>query len=267
MLGLIDIHAHLTDEKYGSNIDEIINNFNSENIKSVFTVAYNKQTIKQCVDLCDKYENVYAVIGVHPDDVDDFTPEVERMIECYANHEKVLCIGEIGLDYHSLDTSQDIEKIKQKQKNTFIAQLILANKLNLPIQIHTRDAMEDTINILFKNKDLLKNGGVVHCYSGDVEDFKKIKDCGLAISVGGVLTFKNGKKLQEVVGFADINDILLETDCPYLTPEPFRGKCVNEPKYVRCVAEKIAELKGMSVDDVIIANDCNVRRIFKKYKG
>ncbi len=267
MLGLIDIHAHLTDEKYNSNIDDIINNFNSENIKSVFTVAYNKQTIKQSVELCDKYENVYAVIGVHPDDADDFTPEVERMIECYANHEKVLSIGEIGLDYHCLDNSQDVEKIKQKQKNTFIAQLILANKLNLPIQIHTRDAMEDTINILVKNKDLLKNGGVVHCYSGDVEDFKKIKDCGLAISVGGVLTFKNGKKLQEVVEFADINDILLETDCPYLTPEPYRGKCVNEPKYVRCVAEKIAELKGMSVDDVIIANDCNVRRIFKKYKG
>lgn len=267
MLGLIDIHAHLTDNKYSDNLDEMIKNFSSENIKSVFTVAYNKQTIKQCVELCEKYENVYAVIGVHPDDVDDFTPEVERLIEYYAKCEKVLSIGEIGLDYHDLDASCDIELIKQKQKNTFIAQLILANKLNLPIQIHTRDAMEDTLEILIKNKDLLKNGGVVHCFSGDVEEFKKIKECGLAISVGGVLTFKNGKKLQEVVEYADINDILLETDCPYLTPEPFRGKCVNEPKYVRCVAEKIASLKGITVDDVIIANDCNVRRIFKKYKG
>ena len=267
MLGLIDTHAHLTDEKYNGKLDRMIELFKAENIESVFTVAYNKETITRCVELSEKYENVYAIIGVHPDDVDDYSPEVERLIECYAKCEKVLAIGEIGLDYHNIDKTLDIEKIKQKQKNVFIAQLMLANKLNLPVEIHTRDAIDDTIDILVKNKDLLKNGGVVHCFSEGVEEFRQIKECGLIISVGGVLTFKNGKKLQEVVMQADLNDIILETDCPYLTPEPFRGKAINEPKFVKYVAEKIAQLKNISVEDVVVANNCNVRRIFKKYKG
>lgn len=266
MLSLIDTHAHLTDDKYRGSLDDVIKDAQKEGVEDIFTVAYNKQTITQCVDLCDKYENVYAIIGVHPDDISDYTPETERLIECYANHKKVLAIGEIGLDYHNI-TDPDVELVKKHQKNVFIAQLILANKLGLPVEIHTRDAIADTIDVLEKNKDLLKNGGVVHCFSEGVEEFKKIKDCGLIISVGGVLTFKNGKKLQEVVKYADLNDIIIETDCPYLTPEPYRGKQINQPKFVKLVAEKIAELKGVSLEDVVIANDCNVRRIFKKFEG
>jgi len=176
----------------------------------------------------------------------------------------VLAIGEIGLDYHYIDSNDEISKAKQKE--VFVSQIKLADKLNLPIVIHLRDACQDMLKILKENKQYINHGGIIHCFSESVESFREFKKLGFAISVGGVVTFKNGKKLQEVIREAELTDILLETDCPYLTPEPYRGQ-VNEPKNVYYIAEKICELKNISMEELSVATNKNIKRIFKKFRG
>jgi len=255
---LIDTHAHLCGEKYSENIDEIINAFDENKIEKVFTVAYNKQSIIDSINLTEKYEKVYAIIGIHPDEVIDFDNETIELIKKYASHPKVVAIGEIGLDYHYKDIDKNI------QKEVFIKQLELAHKLKLPISIHNRDSIGDCLEILKKHKNLLEYGGVVHCFSESVEIYKEIKKLGLKIAFGGILTFKNSVTAPEVCKVADIEDILVETDCPYLTPHPFRGKAINEPKYTSLVAQKIAELKGMSYDKVVETTKQNALNLFKK---
>ena len=254
---LIDTHAHLTDEHYKDNIEEIITKFEENKLEKVFTVAYNKQTIIDCVKVAENHPNVYAVIGIHPDEVDDFDNETIDLLEKYSSHPKVIGIGEIGLDYHYENFDKD------RQKQVFIAQLKLAHKLNLPIAIHNRDSIGDCMEILKSHKEYLTNGGVVHCYSESVEIYKEIKKLGLKISFGGILTFKNSVVAPEVCRIADIEDILIETDCPYLTPHPYRGQ-VNEPKYVSLVAQKIAEIKGISYDKVVEITTNNALNLFTK---
>ena len=256
---LIDTHAHLTDEKYKDNQEEIISKFEENKLEKVFTVAYSKQTIIDSVKLAEKYPNVYAVIGIHPEEVNDFDDEAIALLEEYSKHPKVIGIGEIGLDYHYDGFD------KEKQKEVFIAQLKLAYKFGLPVAIHNRDSIGDCMEILKQNKEYLTNGGVVHCYSESVEIYKEIKKLGLKISFGGILTFKNSVVAPEVCKIADLEDILIETDCPYLTPHPYRGQ-VNEPKYVSLVAQKIAEIKGISYDKVVDITTQNALTLFKKAK-
>lgn len=256
---LIDTHAHLTDEKYKDNQEEIISKFEENKLEKVFTVAYSKQTIIDSVKLAEKYPNVYAVIGIHPEEVNDFDDEAIALLEEYSKHPKVIGIGEIGLDYHYDGFD------KEKQKEVFIAQLKLAYKFGLPVAIHNRDSIGDCMEILKQNKEYLTNGGVVHCYSESVEIYKEIKKLGLKISFGGILTFKNSVVAPQVCKIADLEDILIETDCPYLTPHPYRGQ-VNEPKYVSLVAQKIAEIKGISYDKVVDITTQNALTLFKKAK-
>ena len=254
---LIDTHAHLTDSKYDINRQEIIDQLLENKVEKVFTVAYDKKSIKEAFNLAQNNENIYAILGVHPEEVQDYDDETISLLREYSQNPKVVAIGEIGLDYHYENFD------KQKQKEIFVNQLKLANELQLPVCIHNRDSIGDCLQILKENKNLLTYGGVVHCFSESIEIYKEIKKLGLKISLGGILTFKNSVVAPEVCKIADLEDILLETDCPYLTPHPYRGY-INEPRYTTYVAQKIAELKGISYDTVVEQTTKNALELFKK---
>lgn len=240
---LIDTHCHL--EGY-DNIDEIINKFNGIIIAS----GYNDETNKYVLELINKYDKVYGTIGIHPEEVEN-RYDLNIIIE-NAHNPKIVGIGEIGLDYHY--TKENIEK----QHSLFKRQLDIATKFNLPVVVHSRDAILDTYNIL-KDYNL---SGSIHCFSSSKEMAVKFIDLGYKIGIGGVVTFKNSKKLQDVVLNIALDNILLETDSPFLSPEPFRGK-VNEPKNVYYVAQKIAELKNVEIDEVLKINKQNACNVFK----
>ncbi|MBQ7351789.1 MAG: TatD family hydrolase [Clostridia bacterium] len=256
---LIDTHAHLTDDKYENTLDSIVQNFENDKIEKVFTVAYNRQSILDAVKLAEKYEKIYAIIGIHPDEVNDYSEETKQLLLDYAKHPKVVAIGEIGLDYHYEGYD------KARQKEVFVEQLKIANQVGLPVSIHNRDSIGDCLDILKENKHLLTNGGVIHCFSESVEIYKEIKKLGLKIAFGGTLTFKNSVQAPKVCEIADMEDILLETDCPYLAPHPYRGT-INEPKRTSLVAQKIAEIKQISYDTVVEKTTENALNLFKKAK-
>lgn len=254
---LIDTHSHLTDEKYNSNQEQIISNLKSNNVEKAFTVAYNKESILAVMELIEKYDNIYGIIGIHPEDWQDYNLETVELIRKFATHPKVIGIGEIGLDYHYEGFN------KEEQKRVFIEQIKLAYELQLPICIHNRDSIGDTLDILKSNKEYLKYGGVVHCFSESPEIYKELKKLGLHIAFGGTLTFKNSVQAPKVCEIAELDDILIETDCPYLTPHPYRGQ-INEPKYTSLVAEKIALIKKISYDKVVETTRNNALKLFKK---
>ena len=240
---LIDTHCHLDDYE---NIDKVINNMkNHIIIVSGVSTATNINAIK----LAYKYTNIYATIGIHPEFADDYTDEDIAFIEKNITNKKVVGIGEVGLDYHYTTNN------KEKQKELFIKLIKIAKINNKTIVIHSRDAIEDTYNII-KQFHEQKTKFVMHCYSSSLEIAKKLVKMNVKLGIGGVITFKNAKKLTEVVENIDIEHLILETDSPYLAPEPFRGT-INEPKNVYYVAKKISELKNMSVDDVIKITTAN----------
>lgn len=253
---LIDTHAHLTDEHYKEHLDKMIASFKDEGLEKVFTVGYDLESSRECVALAEKYDCVYAIIGVHPDDSLSYSDSVEEELRNLAKSKKVIAIGEIGLDYHNSP------HIKDTQKEVFVKQLKLADSLSLPIVIHNRDSIGDCLAILKEHKDLLKKGGIVHCFSESYESYKEIKRLGLKIAFSGNLTFKNAVNGPKVATLCDIEDVVFETDCPYLTPVPHRGLFPNEPKYTMCVAEKFASLRGEDLGEVIDKTTKNVYKLF-----
>ena len=234
----IDTHCHIDSESY-ENAFEVIKNMEG-NI--LIASAASPESIEEVIDLVNKYDNVYGTIGIHPEYASVYKNEDLAKIEKYLKNPKIIGIGEIGLDYHYGKESKD------NQIELFIKQIKIANKYNKTIVIHTRDAALDTYNIIkdYKEKDTKL---VLHCYSGSLELAKEYLKLGAKLGIGGVLTFKNEKKLKEIVKALDLENFVLETDSPYLTPEPYRGK-KNEPANVKIVAEKIAELKGISIETV-----------------
>lgn len=237
---MVDTHCHITSEYY-DNILEVINKM-KDNI--IIVSGTNKEDIKEVISLCN-YKNVYGTIGIYP------TEELDlKIIEDNINNEKIVGIGEIGLDYH-------LEHNKEEQKNKFIKQLDLARKYNKTVVIHTRDAIQDTYDILKNYKDLKK---VIHCYSGSLEMAKEFIKIGCRLGIGGVLTFKNSK-LKDVVKEIDLKYLLLETDSPFLAPEPLRGT-KNEPYNVIYVAKKIAEIKNVSLEEVLDITTLNAKDQF-----
>ena len=240
---MIDTHCHLFEEEY-DNLEEIIKRM-KDNIMIVS--GTNDLTNLEVIKLVDKYPNIYGVIGIHPEEVDNVTLDSFKIIEDNINNPKIVGIGEIGLDYYWVKDN------KEKQKKLFIKQIELANKYDKTIVIHSREATGDTYNILEKH---LKTKAVMHCYSSSLEMARKFINLNVKLGIGGVLTFKNSKVLKEVVENISINDILLETDSPYLTPEPYRGK-KNEPYNIIYVAEKIAELKNMPLEEVLESTSRN----------
>ncbi len=260
MKNIIDTHCHLNDSKLIERAEEIVNNFKDDNLLQVIVVGYDFISSKLAIELAEKYDNVYAEIGMHPSDAIKWNDEFEQFLIDNLNHPKVVALGEIGLDYHYKDFS------KQTQSEVFVKQLEIANKFNMPIVIHVRDAVGDLIKILNENKHLINNGGVVHCFNESIESYNILKTFGLKFSFGGAITFSNSKNAPNLLKVVDINDILLETDCPYLTPEPYRGKAVNEPKFIKYVALKIAEYRNEDVDYIIENATKNTYQVFKKIR-
>lgn len=232
---IIDTHCHVIDLEY-DNIDEIINRF-KDNIMIIS--GYDPISNRNVIDIVKKYKNVYGTLGFHPSEVDKFNEEEFNYIKNNINNSKIVGIGEIGLDYHY--GSND----KEKQIKMFKSLLDFAQLENISVVIHTRDAAQDTMNIL-KNYKLKVD---IHCFGYSLEIAKECIKRGYRLGIGGVLTFKNSKKLVEIVSNIPIENILLETDSPYLTPEPFRGK-KNEPFYLSYVIDKISEIKKISIDEV-----------------
>lgn len=238
---LIDTHCHLGYDDY-ENLDEIIKNMDGIMIAS----GCNDKTNKEVLELINKYPNVYGTLGIHPEEVDNITEESFKLIEDNINNPKIVGIGEIGLDYYWVKDN------KEKQKELLIKQLELATKYKKTVVIHSRDSIQDIYNIL-KEYNLK---GTIHCFSSSLEMAKEFIKLGYKIGIGGVVTFKNSNKLQEIVKELDLKDILIETDSPYLTPEPYRGK-KNNPTLVYYVAKKISELKDIEVEKVISQTGIN----------
>lgn len=235
---IIDTHCHL-EKKYYENIDSVIQKMHG-NIMITSGVDY--ETNLEVIKLCEKYDNVYGTLGYHPEEIQDFSDASIDFLEKYMGHPKIVGIGEIGLDYHYTKEN------KEEQKKVFIAQLRLATKYHKPVVVHSRDAINDTYEIL--KQELQRNACILHCYSSSLEMAQEFLKLGIKFGIGGVITFKNNKVLKEVVEVLSLDNFVLETDSPYLTPEPYRGK-QNEPYNVHFVAQKVAELKKVSIDEVI----------------
>ena len=254
---MIDIHAHIYYDDLAKNIPALLARAKDAGVEKIVCVGSSLSTSKKALDLAKKYENVYAAIGVHPDDAKDFDDQTFAWLKENAAHPKVVAIGEIGLDFHYEGFD------KRLQKQVFVRQLELAHKVGLPIQIHSRDCTGFMMDTRRENRHLLSNGGIVHCFSGSPETLREVIDLGLSISIGGIVTFKNARETLDVAQNVPLENLLLETDCPDLTPHPHRGE-TNEPKFVALVAEKIAMIKGISFDDLDRITTQNAHRIFPK---
>ena len=234
---MIDTHSHIFKEDY-DNIDEVINNM-KDNI--IIVSGTNDETNKEVLDLVSKYDNVYGTLGIHPSEIDTISDDSFNIIENNINNKKIIGIGEVGLDYYWVKDNKD------SQKELFIKQIELAKKYNKAVVVHSRDSIEDTYDIV---KEYNEVKFIIHCFSSSLEMANKFIKLGCKLGIGGVLTFKNSKKLKEVVENIDISYLLLETDSPYLTPEPYRGK-KNEPYNIIYVAEEIAKIKNISLEEVL----------------
>jgi len=247
---LIDSHCHLDNERFNEDRDEVLARI-KEDLEIAVNIGYDLESSKRSIELAERYDYIYAVAGVHPTDIGGYTDEVEAQLEEMVKHPKVLAVGEIGLDYHWMTDP------KEKQQEIFRRQMEIARRVGKPVVIHTREATRDTLDILKEYPDIR---GIVHCYPGSYESAVEIMD-NYYFGVGGVITFKNSRKLKETVEKLPMERIVIETDCPYLTPEPYRGKR-NEPIYVEHVARKIAEIKGISYDEVVRISNENTKKAY-----
>ncbi|MDD3187424.1 MAG: TatD family hydrolase [Bacilli bacterium] len=246
---MIDTHCHLTLKDY-PDINEVINKMGNNKI---IVNGTNDEENKRVIELINKYPNVYGAIGIHPEEIDKITTNSFKYIEENINNSKIVAIGEIGLDYY-------YETDKEKQKEIFIKQIELANRYNKTVVIHSRDAIKDTIDILNKHKN--KNIKLdIHCYAGSVESAKELIKLNSMFGIGGIVTFKNSKNIKQIVEEIDLKYLLLETDSPYLSPEPYRGKR-NEPYNILYVAQKIAEIKSLPLEEVLKVTTENAIRQF-----
>ena len=235
---IIDTHCHLDIKDY-DNLEEVIKNMEGN---YMIASGYNLESNKHVIELVNKYDNIFGTIGLHPSDVTEDYESDLLFIESNINNPKIVGVGEIGLDYYWEKDNKEL------QKEVFIKQIELARKYNKTIVIHSREAILDTYNIL--DEYLGNNKAVLHCYSSNIEMAKRFKKFNIKFGIGGVLTFKNSSKLKEVVKELDLSDLLLETDSPYLTPEPYRGK-KNEPSYTKNVAEAISKIKEVEYEKVL----------------
>ena len=251
---LFDTHAHILDDQFKDDLDQVIRNI-YDNMALVVNIGCNLEDCPRTVALAEQYDKVYAAVGLHPEDVKTYTPEGWDMICKLAEHPKVVGIGETGLDYY-WDTST-----KDAQKVLFEQHIDLAKQLHKPLVIHDREAHGDTLEIL-KRTNAKEVGGILHAFSGSVEMAMEVIKLGFYIGLGGPVTFKNARKAVEVAQAIPLEYLVIETDCPYMAPVPFRGKR-NEPMLVQHTAAKIAELRGISVDELIEATYQNGKRIYQ----
>lgn len=258
---IFDTHAHYDDEAFDLDRDKILNNLKNEGIINVVNIGANLESSKTSIALAKKYDSVYAAVGVHPDQTKELNDENFKTLCEMAKEEKVVAIGEIGLDYYWDATDREIQKFWFKK------QLHLAMEEKLPVVIHSRDAAADTLEMVkeatsyakAQNKSLT---GIIHCFSYGTEIADFYLKHGFYLGIGGVVTFKNGRKLKEVVMKAPLSSLVLETDCPYLAPVPYRGKR-NYSGYLSHVVEEIALIKNVSTEEVIRQTTENARKVYQ----
>lgn len=250
---LTDTHAHLNDEAFDGDRAEVINELES-NLKWIINNSYDEKSCDDSIKLAEEYEFIYAAVGVHPHDALTYDDRLQEKIKAYLLYPKTVALGEIGLDYHYEYSPRDI------QKEVFVKQIKLAEKLNKPITIHSRDASQDTYDIL-KNSLVCPRGAVLHSFSQSSEMLKLYLDMNVFFSVSGVVTFKNADKLRETVKHIPNKRIFLETDCPYMTPVPYRGKR-NRPDMTEHTARVCAELKGMAYEEFCEIASENAEKFF-----
>lgn len=252
---LFDSHAHYNDTQYDEDRNEVLNRARENGVGYILSVSSDFASSIENISLAQNYDFIYAAIGVHPHDVIDLNNNIISALTDFASYPKVVAIGEIGLDYFYDNSPREVQKI------WFAKQISLARNLKLPIIIHDRDAHEDTLSIM-KSENAREVGGVLHCFTGSVEMAREVLNNNFMISIAGPVTFKNANRLLEVVKYVPDDMLLIETDCPYLTPEPYRGKR-NESANVKLIAEKIAKIKGKSYTQIEQTTTSNAKRLFR----
>lgn len=251
---LFDSHAHYNDEKFQEDREKVLSQIYKSGVTKIVNAGYNLESSRQAIEIANKHEFIYATVGISPNDIEDYKEEHLKEIAKLAQNKKVVAIGEIGLDYYWNKENKDL------QKEVFISQIEIANKLNLPIVIHTREAIYDTLEIL-KNNSCNKKG-VFHCCPFNVDLVREGLKLGFYISFAGPTTFKNSKNASEIINMVPLDKMLIETDSPYLSPEPLRGKR-NDSRNVIYIAQKIAEIKQISIEEIARATYENTKRIFE----
>ena len=259
---IFDTHSHYDDERYEEDREELIKSLREKNVGAVTNICASYRSLTDVRLLTEKYDFIYGAVGLHPEGIDELikmgetaksrSEVLDEMRELLINNDKIVAVGEIGLDYHYEEPPRDIQKI------WFEEQMCLAEELKKPVVIHSRDACEDTMDILRAHPDVT---GVMHCYSYAKETAVELLNMGYVIGVGGVVTFKNSKKLKETVEFLPLDKIVLETDCPYLAPEPFRGSR-NDSSLISYVIETVANIKGLDKETVEKACWDNACRLY-----
>ena len=248
-----DSHAHYNDEKFNEDRDNLIKDIYNEKITKIINAGYSLESSKTAIEIAEKYDFMNAIVGISPNDIQNFQENDLIEIEKLAEHKKVVAIGEIGLDYYWNKENKDM------QKNIFISQINIANKLGLPIVIHTREAIYDTLEILKNNRCNRK--GVFHCCPLNVDLVREGLKLGFYISFAGPVTFKNSKNAEEIIKMVPLDKMLIETDSPYLSPEPLRGRR-NDSRNVKYIAQKIAQIKGLELKEIAEKTYLNSKNIF-----
>ena len=251
---IFDTHTHLNVEEFLGREEEELALAAEMGVTRINVVGFDRPTIEQALLLADRYEQVYVTLGWHPTEAGSYTDEVEAYLREKLQHPKVVALGEIGLDYHWMTAPKEV------QEQVFRRQIALSKELALPFVVHTRDALEDTYAII-KSEGVGPRGGIMHSYSGSLEMAERFVDLGMTISFSGVVTFKKALDIQEAAQGLPLDKILVETDAPYLAPVPKRGR-ENKTAYTRYVAEKIADLRGLSLEEFAAATYQNSLRIF-----
>ena len=251
---LIDTHAHIDMDDYSADFQEMLKRAEENGVKKIIIPGVEPSTFERIFNLTEKYENIYGCVGIHPEELDSYNEDAEEKIKYYLQKPKIVALGEVGLDYY-----WDKSRI-ELQKEIFEKQIYMAKEAGKPIVVHDREAHQDTFEIL-KKTGAKETGVVMHCFSGSPEFALQCVKEGFFIALGGVVTFKNAKKMKEVAQVVPLESLLVETDSPYLTPVPFRGKR-NEPSYVKYSAEEIAKLRGTTFNEISDATTKNALKVF-----
>lgn len=252
---IFDSHAHYDDEAFDEDRNTLLSSFQKNGIGYVVNVTASLDSVEKTLALTEKYDFIYGSMGIHPNETMDLTEEKLKELEGFCHREKIVAVGEIGLDYYWDEPERPM------QKKWFMAQLEIAERTGLPVIIHSREAAKDTLDIMKECHGRL-HGGIIHCFSYGVELAREYLSMGYYLGIGGVLTFKNSKKLKEVAEYAPLNRIVLETDCPYLAPVPFRGKR-NDSTRLPYVVEALSEIKGISAEEIMRTTTRNAMDVYR----
>ena len=251
---IFDTHAHYDDDAFDEDREELLTGMQAAGVEYIVNVGASMASSERSLKLAEKYPFVYAAVGVHPDEIGELNEDKFARLKTWTTHEKVKAVGEIGLDYYWDKEKHDL------QKHWFMRQMELASECKLPMIVHSREAAKDTLDMVIAAKPL-ELSGIIHCYSYSVEQAREYLNMGYYLGIGGVLTFKNAKKLKEVAEYAPLSQIVLETDCPYLAPVPYRGKR-NDSSMIAYVAEELAAIKQIPVEEVLRVTNENGKKLY-----